>query len=63
MEGGLRGGLALDVRWVDVEFPAVLDLALESGLTTYDASYLYVARTLGIPLVTFDRELRAAAQG
>ncbi len=35
---------------------------LQEGPTPYDATYLYVARTLGVPLVTFDRELRAAAQ-
>lgn len=58
----LQQGLALNVRWVEVDFPAVLELALDKGLTTYDATYLHLARTLGVPLVTFDRDLQAAAQ-
>ena len=53
----LRIGLALDIHWVSVDHSAVVGLALETGLTTYDASYLYVARSLEIPLVTFDEEL------
>ena len=32
---------------------------LETGLTTYDASYLYLARSLGVPLLTFDGRLAA----
>ena len=35
---------------------------LETGLTTYDASYLYLARTPGIPLVTFDERLAGKAK-
>ena len=34
----------------------LLDLALETGLTTYDASYLYAAKKLGAVLVTEDGE-------
>ena len=41
--------------------PAVLQLALRKGITTYDASYLYLADILGLPLATFDERLRAAA--
>ncbi|MBN1442012.1 MAG: type II toxin-antitoxin system VapC family toxin [Planctomycetes bacterium] len=58
----LEVGLSLDIRWVRVDQPAVVELALDAGLTTYDASYLHVARTLGIPLVTFDDRLRAASE-
>lgn len=57
----LRVGLSLDIQLVQVEPVAVLGLALECGLTTYDASYLHVATSLGISLVTFDDQLRAAA--
>ena len=39
---------------------ATLRLALDTGLTTYDASYLYVADALNATLVTFDQELHAA---
>ncbi|MBI2885637.1 MAG: type II toxin-antitoxin system VapC family toxin [Chloroflexi bacterium] len=55
-------GLALDITLVEVAHQAVLRLALETGLTTYDASYLYIARLLGAPLVTLDSSLQAAAQ-
>ena len=60
IEQGLLGVLSLDIGWVDVDHQAVLALALETGLTTYDASYLYVARSLGVTLVTFDTQLKAA---
>ncbi|RLA82227.1 MAG: PIN domain-containing protein, partial [Deltaproteobacteria bacterium] len=30
------------------------------GLSTYDATYLLLARTMGVPLVTFDEQLAAA---
>ena len=45
----------------DVAHPAVLQLALQKGISTYDASYLHLADALGIPLATFDERLRAAA--
>ena len=54
----LRLGLSLDIHWVDVDHQRVVELALEAGLTTYDASYLYAAQLLGLPLVTFDQELQ-----
>ena len=57
----LELALAADMNWVEVHHVAVLRMALDTGLTTYDASYLYVARTLGFPLVTFDRRLRRAS--
>ncbi len=56
----LEHALSLDIHWRDVDHQQVLVLALETGLTTYDASYLYLARALGLPLVTFDRQLQAA---
>jgi len=37
-------------------------LALETGLTVYDASYLWLARRLGAELVTLDKALDAAAR-
>ena len=40
----------------------VLALASATGLTTYDASYLWVAKSLGVALVTLDRELARAAE-
>jgi predicted nucleic acid-binding protein len=53
--------LALEIRWVDVDHRAILHLALEKGLTTSDATYLSVARSLGAPLVTFDVRLLAVS--
>ena len=60
ISGALRVGLGWDLRWREVDLVDVLVLALQTGLTTYDASYLYLARLLGAPLVTFDRTLHAA---
>ena len=53
--------LAMDIRLMEVNGMEVVDLALETGLTVYDASYLYLSRNLGIELITFDRMLRDAA--
>lgn len=60
---GLAHVLAMDITWMRIEPVAVLRLAIETGLTAYDASYLYLAMALGLPLATFDRDLRAAAAG
>ena len=57
----LAAVLGMNVRWMEVDQFAVVNLALETGLTTYDASYLYLARHLGVPLLTFDRRLAAFA--
>ena len=37
-KAALEIGLALDIRWTEVDHLAVLEFALEKGLTTYDAS-------------------------
>lgn len=58
----LEIGLSLDINWTEVDHAEVLKLALDTGLTTYDASYLYLARSLGIPLLTFDERLAAWAK-
>jgi len=47
---------------VGVDHVAVIKLASTTGLTTYDASYLWLAQALGASLVTLDRELRRAAE-
>jgi len=56
---GLRLALELDVDYVDVDHEAVLDLAVEKGVTAYDASYLWLSRKLKAPLVTLDERLSA----
>jgi predicted nucleic acid-binding protein len=40
----------------------VLELAITSGLTVYDAAFVELARLRGCPLVTLDREMRRVAQ-
>ena len=59
----LEAALSMDIRWREIDHIRVLELALQTGLSTYDASYLYLARTLGLPLVTFDQQLQAAISG
>lgn len=63
IRGGLARALSPDfaIFWSDVEATRVLELALETGLTAYDASYLWLARHLSAELVTLDTELAAAA--
>jgi predicted nucleic acid-binding protein len=51
----------LDIVWEEVDQTAIVQLALDTGLSTYDASYLFLARKLRLPLITFDRKLAAAA--
>lgn len=52
--------LAMDIGFAEVPHPSVVALALQTGLTTYDASYLHLAQALGADLVTFDERLRRA---
>jgi predicted nucleic acid-binding protein len=40
----------------------MLDLAVQYGITAYDAAYLWLAANLQSPLATFDAALGAAAQ-
>lgn len=49
--------LDLPIHWDEVDHTVVLKLAIETGLTTYDASYLYVARKINAELVTLDEQL------
>ena len=46
--------LALGDRVHAVDGAAVLDVALECGLTAYDAEFVVCARALSVPLVTLD---------
>lgn len=52
----------IKVETMDVDYAAILVLAQQTGLTGYDASYLLLARTLGVELVTLDRQLQIAAE-
>lgn len=53
--------LVLPLRQMSVDQIEVLALALVWGLSAYDASYLWLAAALKVPLVTFDRQLAAVA--
>jgi predicted nucleic acid-binding protein len=50
----------LGIEEVAVDHDAMLALATETGLTAYDASYLWLARRLRAELVTLDRQLARA---
>jgi predicted nucleic acid-binding protein len=56
----LLDGLGLRFRGINQQ--EVVRLALETGLTAYDASYLWLARALEMPLVTLDKKLGAHAK-
>lgn len=53
---------AIPVRLLEVEIAKALALATEQGLYAYDAYVLELARARGLPLLTLDVRLRAAAQ-
>jgi len=52
----------MDVHSVDVPLEEVLDLAERTGLTAYDAAYLWLAQTLDCELVTLNQKLADAAR-
>lgn len=58
---GFRLRDRLGVEEIAVDHAGVLDLADQTSLTAYDASYLWLARRLGAQLVTLDAELGRAA--
>jgi predicted nucleic acid-binding protein len=51
----------LRIEMLDIDSDAVVALALDTGLTGYDASYLWLARDLRAELVTLDKQLARAA--
>ena len=51
----------LDIEECAVDHDGVIRLAAVTGLTAYDASYLWLARRLGAELVTLDAALRSAS--
>jgi len=53
--------LAVEPREPARVFKRVLPLALEHGISCYDASYLELALHLGLPLATLDKLLQRAA--
>ena len=61
IEEALHTALSLPIRWSNVDYIAVMRLALQVNLTTYDACYLYLAQKSGVPLATFDENLEKAS--
>jgi len=60
--GAFRTAANLGIQILDVDHAAVVELADATGLTAYDAAYLWLAQHLGAPLVTLDRRLADAWQ-
>ena len=60
-EASLQDGLAYPISVDRVDFLEVLRLAIATKLSAYDASYLWLARRLDVPLVTLDKKLAAHA--
>jgi|Laugresu1bdmlbdd_1035124.scaffolds.fasta_scaffold11610_4 predicted nucleic acid-binding protein len=58
----LSGLTSLGIRRVDVPPTEVAALAVQTGLTAYDASYLWLAVARDIELVTLDSQLARVNQ-
>ena len=52
----------LNIKELAIDHDGVIGLASETGLTAYDASYLWLARQLGAELVTLDAALQRASR-
>ena len=50
----------MELRIIEVDQVEILVLAERTGLSAYDASYLWLARRIASPLVTLDPRLAAA---
>ena len=55
----LASRLAIEI--IEVEHLRVIELARDSGLTTYDASYIWLALNIGGALVTLDENMQKVA--
>jgi predicted nucleic acid-binding protein len=58
----LRIAQSLSIILQSPDWATLPQLALDSGLTAYDAAYLSLAQSLRAPLATFDRRLGDAAR-
>ncbi len=67
LEGQIREAFRmasrLAIEILSVDHLEVIDLAAQARLTTYDASYLWLARKTGGQLVTLDKRLLKASGG
>jgi predicted nucleic acid-binding protein len=62
LEAAFRLRKRFAVERVEVDQDSVLEMAIATRLTAYDASYLWLARQMGAELVTLDRQLAKAAE-
>jgi predicted nucleic acid-binding protein len=62
LSAALRLRVRLGVEEIAVDHERIVELAAATGLTAYDASYLWLARELGAELVTLDLRLANVAQ-
>jgi len=53
--------LNMDITLAEPEYRELSALSLETGLTVYDSAYLWLARSLSLELITFDKRLSAFA--
>ena len=54
----LRGVKKLNIKILEVDYEDVLDIALESQISFYDASYVALSQQLHVPLLTLDEKLK-----
>lgn len=59
---GLEMLTRMPIAYCNVNPIETIQLAEQTGLTTYDAAYLWLAHELDCPLVTLDRKLAKAAE-
>ena len=50
------------ITWMEVDHADVALVAIDTGLSVYDASYLWLAGSLGADLVTLDARLAGAGR-
>ncbi len=62
IQTAFHDALELSIQVGAVDYPGVVDLAVETGLTAYDASYLWLAEALEGELVTLDERLESVAR-
>jgi predicted nucleic acid-binding protein len=54
--------IVVDRDWLDSRMEELLAIGRANNLSSYDASYLYLAMRKGLPIATLDQKLIAAAQ-
>jgi predicted nucleic acid-binding protein len=60
LQAALRLFPRLQIREVQIPTGALVEVATASGLSTYDAAYLWLSRELGLELVSLDDWLNTA---